>query len=500
MTTTPAPAPPPLGLGARIGYGFGSVANGVGLYALAGSVLQLYFNQVIGLPAVLVGTVLMLTILVDAVVDPLIGWWSDRFRSRWGRRHLMMYASALPTALGIYVLWHAPQGLAPAPLVAFMISALLFVRIAGSFFEIPSQALAPELAPGYDERTSLFAWRFVFLVLGGAFINFVLYQVFLRQDAANPEGILNAERYADFGVFAAVAAFVAIVASTAATHSRIPYLHVPKAQSASLRTTVKEVAATFSNRPLLILMVTNMLIAIAAGVTAGLSSYMYVHLWGMTPQRMSYVLSLGPFASFISLWLAPWLARRFGKKPVMLGFYLSWLVAATVPFSAWLLGLTPPAGSDALLIFLIVDHFAFIALAVGVHIVLNSMLSDASEDIAVQTGRRSEGVMFAAYGLLAKIGQGGGAFVAGLLLTLVSFPAKAKPGTVSLDLMRELVLVNLPTVAFFNLAAIACAFFFSIDRKRHEANLAALRARQGETAGRGDDPDAPDAAVQTAPT
>jgi Na+/melibiose symporter-like transporter len=131
----------------------------------------------------------------------------------------------------------------------------------------------------------------------------------------------------------------------------------------------------------------------------------------------------------------------------------------------------------ALLVFLGADLFIGVGFAVGVHIILNSMLSDASEDIAVQSEQRAEGVMFAAYGLLAKWGTGIGAFLAGVLLSVVKFPAKAVPGTVSMDLMRNLVLVNLPTITVFNLAAIVCVSFYALDRTKHEQNLAVLRAR-----------------------
>jgi Na+/melibiose symporter-like transporter len=361
--------------------------------------------------------------------------------------------------------------------MVFMVGMLLFVRVATSFFEIPSLALAPELAPGYDERTSLLAWRFLFLVVGGAAINAILYQVFLRQDASNPLGLLNKQRYADFSVFAAILVFLVIVGSTLATHRRIKYLYVPDRKAMSLGRTFKDLAATFSNRPLLILMFTNLLIAIAAGVTSGLQSYMFIHLWRLKPQDIGYLLIFAPFASLIALWATPRASARFGKKPVMLGLYGSWLVTAVIPFSIWLLGLAPAGGSVALLVFLGADLFIGVGFAVGVHIILNSMLSDASEDIAVQSEQRAEGVMFAAYGLLAKWGTGIGAFLAGVLLSVVKFPAKAVPGTVSMDLMRNLVLVNLPTITVFNLAAIVCVSFYALDRTKHEQNLAVLRAR-----------------------
>jgi len=204
---------------------------------------------------------------------------------------------------------------------------------------------------------------------------------------------------------------------------------------------------------------------------------MYIHLWRLKPQDIGLILALGPFASFISLWAAPRLAIRFGKKRAMLGFYVSWLITAITPFSLWLAGLAPAAGSVWLLAFLTADLFVGVGMAVGVHIILNSMLSDASEEIAVESNQRSEGVMFAAYGLLAKAGNGIGAFLAGLLLSLVKFPAKAAPGTVDMGIMKNLVLVNLPTITLCNLAAIACVSFYALDRRKHEEHLAVLRAR-----------------------
>jgi Na+/melibiose symporter-like transporter len=470
------PAPPP-GFGVRIGYGVGALAFGIGGTTLSGAVLQLYFNQVIGLPAVWVGAALMISIVIDAVIDPLVGRWSDNLRSPLGRRHTLMYASALPAALGFYLMWHAPDGLGRVGLFAFMVGMLLFVRVASSFFEIPSLALAPELAPEYDERTRLLAWRFLFLVVGGAVVSAVLYQVYLRQDAANPLGMLNRQRYSDFGVFASIVIFAAIMVSTLATHGRIRYLHVPPARHVGLLQMFKELRETFAHRPLAILMTTNLLIAVAAGVSAGLSAYLYLHFWGLKPQAMSIILALGPLSSFLSLWAAPRLSARFGKRQTVLGFYGTWLVTAIIPMSARLVGLMPPNGSQALLDLLVLDFFLGVGFAVGCHIVLNSMLSDAAEDVAVKTGQRSEGVLFAAYGLLGKCGNGVGAFVAGLLLMAVNFPEKAVPGTVDPAITRDLVLVNLPVVLIFNIAGLACISLYSLDRGRHEANLVALRRR-----------------------
>ncbi|MEE4281399.1 MAG: MFS transporter, partial [Pseudomonadales bacterium] len=79
----------------KLAYGFGSVAfgvknNGFDYYFL------LFYSQVMGVDAQLVGNALLLALMFDALSDPLIGYFSDNFHSRWGRRHPFMYFAAVP--------------------------------------------------------------------------------------------------------------------------------------------------------------------------------------------------------------------------------------------------------------------------------------------------------------------------------------------------------------------------------------------------------------------
>jgi Na+/melibiose symporter-like transporter len=77
----------------------GMIGNGVSFFLL------IYYSQAIGLDPKLAGLALLISLCFDAVSDPIIGYWSDRFRSRWGRRHPFMYVSILPISLFFYGLW-----------------------------------------------------------------------------------------------------------------------------------------------------------------------------------------------------------------------------------------------------------------------------------------------------------------------------------------------------------------------------------------------------------
>ena len=73
-------------LSTQLFYGFGSISVGI-KNNLLGTYLLIYYNQVLGLDASVAAIAMSLALLVDAFSDPLVGVWSDRVRSRWGRRH-----------------------------------------------------------------------------------------------------------------------------------------------------------------------------------------------------------------------------------------------------------------------------------------------------------------------------------------------------------------------------------------------------------------------------
>ena len=125
----------PLKFATKANYGLGAAGSGVAYAALSGTVLQYYLNQVMGLPAILVGTAIMVSLIVDAVVDPLVGQWSDNLQSPWGRRHPFMYVSAFLAAAAFYALWHAPGSLSGMALLGYMLVMLIAMRIAGSLFD-----------------------------------------------------------------------------------------------------------------------------------------------------------------------------------------------------------------------------------------------------------------------------------------------------------------------------------------------------------------------------
>jgi len=466
------PAPAKLGTHTKVLYGFGSVAFGVATLGLSSSLLQPYLNRVIGLPALWVGTAIMLSLMLDAVIDPAIGQWSDKLRTRWGRRHPLMYASVPLVAMACYGFWNSP---ADWPLQAtglYLIGMLLVLRLCVSLYEVPSAALAPELTTDYHQRTSLFSYRFFFGVIGGLGMNVVLYQVFLSPAAG---GVLNRDGYAHYGILAAAVMAISILVSSLGTHSQIPRLSRPVARQVTMREVAREMIGTLSNPSLLVVMLSGLCSGVASGMTFALSQYFYLELWGLTAAQISYLGIAGALASFSAVAVAGPAARALGKKTAMLTLFSTYLVTSILPISLKLAGLMPPNDSPLVFTILVADAFVATTLVVAGLIIISSMIADVVEDAAVKTGVRSEGLLFAANGLLPKFTAGIGVMLASVVLSVVAFPADAAAGSVDPETMRRMAAIYLPVMAGMTLLSILVLFFYKIDQDAHEQNLATLQ-------------------------
>lgn len=467
--------PPRIGLLTKVTYGLGSVAYGVAGQALATSVLTFYLNQVIGIAAPLVGLAIMVSLFVDAIVDPLIGQWSDNTRTRWGRRHPFMYAAALPCALAFYFLWHAPNHWAPEVVFGFMLTMLVVVRFCVALYETASSALAPELAPDYHDRTSLLAFRWFFGVAGGGAMVILLNVVFLRKDATHPLGALNRAGYESFGTVTAIIILVAILLSALTTHRLIPHLTLPPTRRLSLAQIMREVVGTLTNPSLIAVMASGLISGVSGGVGAALNSYFYYHIWGLTPQMAGIITLIYLPAALVGAIGGPLISRRFGKKGSMIGLFSLSLLASVIPLILRLMNIMPGDGSALVITVLVADAFVAGTLGIMGFIIVGSMIADVVEDAAVKTGVRSEGLLFAANGLLPKVTTGIGIFIGSLLIAAVHFPPHAAPGTVPLEVMRHLAFLYLPVYLVLTSLAIGVLIFYRIDENAHHRNLATLR-------------------------
>jgi glycoside/pentoside/hexuronide:cation symporter, GPH family len=437
--------------------------------------LLLFYNQVVGLPTSLVGAAIMVALVVDACVDPIIGQVSDHWRSRLGRRHPFMYASALPVAAFYVLLWNPPRTWSHAALTVFLVLTATLVRSFISLYEIPSAALAAELAYDYDERTSILGYRVIFGFIGGLGMTLLAYLVFLRPTPQQPVGQLNSAGYSHYGLAAGVIMFVVIVASAAGTHRRIPYLASPNPRpAASLGQNLSEMAKTLSNRSFLTMLTSGLFTAIGSGVIGALYLYLMTFFFTVSTGDLSLLLLPSFVGGLAGPATASAISRRIGKKMAAIWLESAAIVVVATPVLLRSLGAFPANGSWLLVPALFCLTAVSSPLSVAGLILMQSMMADVVEESELETGRRSEGLLFSAVSFIQKAVSGTGVMISGLMLTLLRFPQHAQPGRIDPTVLRHFGWGYLACLVICWGSAILVLTTYRISRAGHEAQLRRL--------------------------
>lgn len=473
MTDIPSGSPDALPLSTRLLYGSGTIAFGVkdqGFNAL----LMLFYNQVIGLPAAWVGSAIMIAMIADALFDPLLGQYSDNVRTRWGRRHPFMYAAALPIALSYLLLWSPPEA-SPSVQFAWLVTTAIIVRVSISLYEIPSTALLAEFSSDYDERTKLVAARFFFGVCGGLGMTVVTFGYFLQPTLTQPVGHLNADGYATYAWVAAAIMLVSVLISSLGTQKEVLKRPAPPARDAvSVREMLAEMLHIFLHPSYASILLASLFFAIASGINLALQIYFSTYFWELSASQIAAVASFSVVGIFLAFAVVLPLSARFGKKPsAMLMFSLA-LVSNVTPLLLRLNGWFP-ANGDPMLLWLLMGQIAFtIMTTIAGGILAVSMVADVTDEIQLETGLQSEGLLFSAATMVNKAVSGMGVLLAGLLLSIIGFPDNAQPGNVGGEVLEGLANMYIATISIASVLAIICLTFYPISRSRHLENIRQL--------------------------
>ena len=446
---------------------FGIKENGFSYFLL------IFYSQVLGLQPFLTSLALTIAIAVDAITDPLIGYWSDNLRSKWGRRHPFMYLSIVPICLSYAVMWNPPSLVLDDQMSLFfyLLFCAVLIRVFLTFFEVPSTALISELTSDYDTRTELMGLRFMFGWLGGIGMAFLAYSTFLAANE-NGNGILQAGGYVKYGLAASALMFVGMVVSSLGTHRAIPHLHMPpEKDKVTPRMVAGEIFEVFKNKNFQALFLASVFFGTASGFTASLSIYFSTFFWELQPSQLAIFTIFQAIAAICAVPIARLLGRRFDKKRAALGSFVVMLLIGPSMWLSRLAGLLPENGSDALFPILLTHNFLQVLIIIVFYILFGSMMADVVEDSAVDTARRNEGVIFAARAFAGKMVAGMGILLAGLVLTLINMPRNAQPSEVAQETLVDLVLYAVPIEAFFYIAAFFMMMRYRITRRRHGENV-----------------------------
>ena len=464
-------------IGRKVAYGFGSVAFGVKSNGFDYFFL-IFYSQVMGVSAYLVSLALMIALVVDALSDPLIGYLSDNTRSRWGRRHPFMYAAAIPASVAYYFVWNPPAGLERDALFPYIVTIAVLVRTLITVYEIPSSSLVAEMSDDYDERTSMLSYRYFFGWTGGTLMGAFATIFILVPTATISNGMFNVEGHGQVGTIASAVIFLAIMISALGTHKMIPELKPPPpARQMSIGLIYREVFETLASRSFLALFLAALFGAVASGVSTTLSFYFSTFFWGFSTEQIGLMSLSVVISAVMAFIISPVISKKLGKKRGAITIGLMAFTVAPAPIFLRLLGLMPENGDPALFPLVLSIIVVDVALIIAYQTLSSSMIADLVEEAEIKTQRRNEGVFFASVTFVRKVTQGIGAAVAGVLLTISQFPVGATPDQVPEPVLNTFGWLYVPTIFGLWMIMIACLSLYSVDRKKHEANLKTLAQR-----------------------
>ena len=148
-------------------YGSGDFGYSMNNSIIA-ALFPIFMMDVVGVTPALAAAALFIGRSWDYINDPLVGYLSDRTRTRWGRRRPWLLFGALPFALTFILLWIKPGFItSQTGLLLYFAAAYLIYEASATTVYMPYFALTPELTQDYDERTQLTSFRMLFNILGG---------------------------------------------------------------------------------------------------------------------------------------------------------------------------------------------------------------------------------------------------------------------------------------------------------------------------------------------
>lgn len=409
-----------------------------------GTFLLLYYSQILGIPATSASIVLAIALVVDAFADPLVGAYSDNFRSRFGRRHLFMYCAAIPLGLFIYLLFSPPSGASTALLTGWLLTFTLLVRFAFTFFVIPWNALAAEYSQDYVERTSIITYRALVGATGGLVFFFLVFTFVFPGSDQYEKGQLDPRNYPLFAIILGLLIPTWCLLTTQLTRREIPYLLQPVNPTPRLQFTVllRQILLAFRSPNFRRVFVAFMLFSGIAGVNGVVDIYMNTYFWefGTGELRWFGFVLIGALFAFAVI---PPLQRRFEKQSILVVALATSLVLGMLKVTLRFADVWPENGDPNLLVALIIHASVIVALLTVGGVMFSSMMADLVDEQEIRTKIRQEGVFTSALGFASKSVSSIGLIVGGLLLDLViRFPRQSLPGEVDADTLFRLAFID----------------------------------------------------------
>ena len=438
----------------------------------------IYLTDVVGLEPRLASFGALIGIVWDAINDPIIGIFSDRLRTRLGRRRPFLLWFAIPFGISFITLWSAPNWESQTALLLYVTLSFMLADTLQTLVSVPFLSLTPELTPDYDERTTLTSFRSFFQLTGALAVVIIapaMVDLVFASGGTQQQGFMLVG-----AIFGGIGALPLLLIGLFVRETYTP----KQTESISFRETLR---AAWQNIPFRYAVGIHLLNWSAVDMIAVTFPYFLlywvargdllasVHIFGfnLAYESAFFGILMSVCILFIPFWL--WLARwRNKREAYMLGMSF-WIVVELLIFTI------QPSGITYLL--------ALAALAgIGVsaaYTLPDAMFADVIEWNELRTGRRQEGIF---YGIRTLIRKLTGALVIFMTLQLLGWSGYLSPPdgvlhfTQTDTALRMIRLLVSPFGAAMLCGTILLAWLFPLSREKYEKIQELLEERRARLA------------------
>ena len=443
----------------KLGYGLGDTASNF-FFATFNIFLLYYYTDVFGLSAAAVGTMFLVTKIIDAVSDPIMGLIADRTNSRWGKFRPYLLYGAVPYGLCGYAMFANPD-LGETGKLIYAYVTYSAMMLAYTAINVPYSALMGVISPSSLERTKVASYRFFCAFIAGWLVGTFVTPM------KNILGAGDEARGFQLTMLTFAVVSIALFWTTfATTKERV----IPTTTKTDLR---KDLRALFQNGPWLALFLTGIFTLINIAVRNGSLLYYFKYYVGDDGTRLFLIfdktavfLSLGLLAMVVGVTMTRFLSERFEKRSLMIVLSLLNALSMAVFY------VTP---ADQYWLMVAVNCFGMLAAGPTPALVW-SMYADTADYGEWKTGRRTTALVFSTVQFSHKMGLAVGAGLTGIILGWFGFVANEIQTDTSMHGIRFMFSV-FPAV--FAILGIIAIFFYRIDSatvRQMEKELAARHA------------------------
>lgn len=423
-------------LSLRVKAGFGIADLGGNLFFTAMGFWALnYLTDTVALPAAAAGFAIMIGKFWDAITDPLVGFLSDRTKSKMGRRRPWILFGSIPMALSMWYFFTKPGVSGATELTVWATFALCLLNTAYTLVNIPYSALTPELTDDYHERTSLNGFRFGFAVVGTIL------------GAAIVLPIVNAlpDKASGFSAAGAVMGFIMLATALVTFFSVKEPSH--ETREIPAQGFLKTYLEVFRNKAFVVLILAYACNIIAINFLQGILVYYFKYVYLAESRTTAAMVILLVIAMFFIPVSVP-VSKRIGKKlTYQIGLAALAATCMILFFAGHILGMN---------FFIAMMGLAGVGLGLT-YVAPWAMVPDAIEWDAVNTGSRKEGSYYGMWTFLSKCGQAISIGASGLILGLSGYAAETTLGPKAIFAIR-LILGPVPAAVFIGAILILSAY------------------------------------------